>query len=92
MEDLIQWFIETSSKDGNHLAGMLFAALCFGVLFAISVYKILELLIGWFRKIKPIKINKVEKRYDNIIDFPPEVEKSFEEVFKRLDAIDKKIK
>jgi hypothetical protein len=89
MEDLLQWFIETSSKDGNYLAGMLFAAAVFFSIFSISVYQILHLLIEWFRRIKPIKVVKVEKKIEHIMPFPEEVEKSYLEILKRLDNLEK---
>ena len=90
--DLVQWFIETSSKDGNHLAGMLFAALCFAVTFCLTGYYALKLIIDWLRRIKPIKIVKVEKKIEHVMPFPKQVEESYVEIIKRLDNLEKKNK
>lgn len=94
MEELIKWFIETSSIDGNYLAGMIFAAVVVLSILCLTGYQMLALIIGWFGRFKPIKIAPPKKNdpTQHIVDFPPEVEQSFEEVFKRLDAIDKKLK
>jgi hypothetical protein len=89
MEDLVQWFIETSSKDGNHLAGMLFAAACILSILCVSAYQMLSLLVGWFKRIKPIKVVKVEKKIEHIMPFPEEVEKSYLEILKRLENLEK---
>lgn len=91
MSELIQFFIEQASLSGNHLAGMLFAAVVVISLFMIFAYQILDLLIKFFKFFKPIKINRIEK-IEKVVEVPKYTDnaKEYNEILKRLKSIEEK--
>jgi hypothetical protein len=93
MTELIQFFIETAGLSGEHLAGMLFAGVIVLVILCVAAYQILDLLVSWFRYIKPIKITRVQK-VDKIVEVPKYVDNKadYNQVISLLKSIEKKQK
>ena len=91
MNELLQFFIETASISGNHLAGMLFAAAVFLAIIAVSGYQILDLIFSFFRSFRPIKIKRVE-RIDKVVEVPTNADysKEFKEIMTKLKTIEQK--
>jgi len=90
LQQLVNFFIEQASINGEYLAGMVFACiLCFAIL-SIILYQFLDLIIGWLKRIKPINVNKIEK-IEKIVEVPKYVDnnKEYKEILKRLDEIEK---
>ncbi|MHA1677867.1 MAG: hypothetical protein ACTSW3_03680 [Promethearchaeota archaeon] len=93
MYDLVQFFIESASRSGEALFGMICALLIVLALVCFTGYEILALIIGWFRNIKPIKIRRVEK-IDKVVEVPKPLDnlKEYKEIIRRLDQIEKRQK
>ena len=91
--DLTQFFIESASKSGEALFGMVCALLIVLALVCYTGYQILALIIGWLRRIKPIQIRRVE-RIDKVVEVPKPAEnsKEYKEILKKLDRIEKNTK
>jgi SNF family Na+-dependent transporter len=90
LQQLVTFFIDQASINGEHLAGMLFAGIVILGIVCIAGYQVLDLLIEWLKRIRPIKINRVQK-IDKIVEVPKYVEnkKEYAEILKRLEAIEK---
>ena len=91
--DLTQFFIESASKSGEALFGMVCALLIVLALVCYTGYQILSLIIGFFRNIRPIKIRRIEK-VDKIVEVPKYVENSpeYKEILKLLKKIEQNTK
>ena len=91
MTELVQFFIETASQSGEHLAGMLFAGVVVLSILCVTAYQILDLLVSWFKRIKPIQIKKVEK-IEKVIEVPKYTENQFnKEIKEHLEKLKKVI-
>ena len=91
MQDLIHWFIETASLSGEHLAGMLFAGTLVLCILLFTAYQVLDLLVGWAKRIKPIQINRIEK-IEKVVEVPKYVTNNFnKEVEQQLKNLAKKV-
>jgi len=92
MQDLIQFFIDQASINGDYLTGMVIAGII--VLTAIMIFSgyIFNQIISFFRNNKIITIKKVEK-FDKIIEVPKYVENAqqYKEVLKKLKEIEDKV-
>ena len=90
MQELLQFFIETASIDGNHLTGMIAAALVALVAFMIFFGYIIDKIIDFFKYNKLITIKKVEK-IDKVVEVPKYIEssKEYQNILKKLEAIEK---
>jgi len=91
MHELIQFFIDQASISGEHLAGMLFAAVVVISILGIIAYQLLELVLNFLKRLKPINIKKVEK-VEKIVEVPKYVDNKvdYQEIIKRLKAIEEK--
>jgi len=90
MEELIHFFIESASRSGEALFGMVCALLIVLSLACYTGYQILDLIFGWLKKIKPIQIRRVEK-VEKIVEVPKYVENTneYKEILRRLERIEK---
>ena len=93
MTELIQFFIETASISGNHLAGMICAGVVVLGMAMIFTWHFTSLIVAYLRSIRPIKINKVEK-VDKIVEVPKYVDNKtdYNEIIRRLKKIEEKQK
>jgi len=92
MQELIQWYIDIGSTSGEAAFGMVCAALIVLGMGMVFIYQISDLFIEWFKRIKPIKINKVQK-IDKIVEVPKYVENDYnKEVLGKLKVLEKEIK
>ena len=91
MTELIQFFIETASISGNHLAGMICAGVVVLGMAMIFTWHFTSLIVAYLRSIRPIKITRVQK-VDKVVEVPKIMDNKIEyqEIIKRLKDIEKK--
>jgi len=89
MHQLIEFFIQQASIDSGYLAGMIRAGIVTMSIVMIAAYQFLDLLVGWLRYFKPIKINIV-KKIDKIVTVPTYVtnDVQYNEVISKLKKIE----
>ena len=89
MSELIQFFIETSSLSGEHLAGMLFAGVVVLSILCVAAYQILDLITKFLKSTKWITIKKVEK-VEKIVEVPKYMDnsKEYKEILATLKRIE----
>jgi len=91
MHQLIEFFIQQASIDSSYLAGMITAGIVTMSIAMIGAYQFLDLLVGWLKYFKPIKINIV-KKIDKVVTVPTYMDNSTEinEILKKVKEIEKK--
>jgi hypothetical protein len=89
MHQLIEFFIQQASIDSGYLAGMITAGIVTMSIAMIAAYQFLDLLVGWLKHFKPIKINNV-KKMDKIVEVPTYVtnDVQYNEVLNKLNKIE----